>query len=190
MPIENREEETALVRRAQHGDQSAFEEIVRRNARYVYNLALRLTQNPQEADDLSQEAFVRVWKALPNFRTEARFRTWLYRIVTNLCYDRLPKLRKELAALDNDLLDQAPLPRQNQPEHALLTKEEQMRLYTTIENLPQHYRLLITLRHLQELSYTEIAEATGQPLGTVKAGIYRARQFLRERLEEHEQPSN
>lgn len=185
MSTENREEEAALVRRAQQGDQGAFEEIVRRYARFVYNLALRLTQNPQEAEDLSQEAFVRVWKALPSFRIEARFRTWLYRIVTNLCYDRLPKLRKEFSEMDVEHINEAVLPSQAQPERTLLTKEEQTRLHTAIGNLPQHYRLLITLRHLQEMSYAEIAEATEQPLGTVKAGIYRARQILRERLEDY-----
>lgn len=187
MTMEHREEEAALVRRAQHGDHSAFEEIVRRHARFVYNLALRLTHNPQEAEDLSQEAFVRVWKALPNFRIEARFRTWLYRIVTNLCYDRLPKLQQELAAIDVEYINETELPHQTHPERTLLNKEEQTRLHTAIDNLPPHYQLLITLRHLQEMSYAEIAEATEQPIGTVKAGIYRARKILRERLEDHEQ---
>ena len=177
--------EKQLVLRAVKGDQAAFEDLVSENARFIYNLALRMLKNPQEAEDLSQEVFIRVWKALPKFRAEANFRTWLYRIVINLCYDRLPKLRTELEALDPDeesgLLDE-----NDTPESAALTEELREELYYAIERLPESYNLLITLRHLQEMSYAEIAEVTGQPLGTVKTGIFRARRLLYDTIQVYE----
>ena len=156
------------------------------HAQYVYNLALRILRNPQDAEDLAQEAFVRAWQALPRFRAEARFSTWLYRIVTNLCYNRLPRLKRDLAALDPQE-EALQLPDERQwVEGELLTIELRDRLHAAIDELPDSYRLLITLRHLQGLSYNEITAATNMPLGTVKTGIFRARRMLRAVLEEHE----
>ena len=175
--------EADMILRAKQGSSEAFELLVQENASFVFNLALRLTQNPQEAEDLSQEVFVRVWKALPNFRLEARFSTWLYRIVANLCYDRLPKLRRELNAIEiNTVINMQNDDQTRQPEHKLLSSEQSAELHDAIDHLPQSYRLLITLRHLQGMSYDDIAEVTGQPLGTVKSGIYRARNMLKERI--------
>lgn len=179
-------EEEELVLLAQKGDQEAFAALVRWNAAYVFNLAFRLTKNRQEAEDLSQEAFVRVWKALPNFRAESRFRTWLYRIVSNLCYDRMPEIRRELSSIEIEKVIDLHSSPERRPESMLLSREEQADLHEAIDNLPQSYRLLITLRHLQEMSYDEISEATGQPLGTVKAGIHRARKMLKERITNYE----
>ena len=160
--------------------------MIRENAQYVFNLALRVVQNPQEAEDIAQEAFLRVWKALPKFRAEAKFRTWLYRIVINLCYDRIPKIKKELAALEVD--DEINVPDERvKPERDLLSKELAVEVHTAIDSLPEGYRLLISLRHLQAMSYAEIAEVTGQPMGTVKTGIFRARQILKQRIEAYEQ---
>jgi RNA polymerase sigma-70 factor (ECF subfamily) len=152
-------------------------------ARYVYNLALRVVRNPQEAEDLSQEAFLRAWRYLPSFRREAKFSTWLYRIVTNLCYNRLPRLKRELneITLDEGAVD---LPDQRQSvEPALITEDLKDHLHKAMDDLPQGYRLLITLRHQQAMSYAEIAETTGMPLGTVKTGLFRARNLLREAIE-------
>ena len=155
-------------------------------ATLVYNLALRTLNNPQEAEDVAQEAFVRAWQGLPRFQAKARFSTWLYRIVTNLCYNRLPRLKTELLALDTET---AVIPPDTNAtiETGLLTEELKSILHNAIDNLPESYRLLITLRHLQEMSYAEIASVTDMPLGTVKTGIFRARRLLRERLEEMEE---
>lgn len=174
-----------LVEKAQNGDEAAFEALVRENAQYVFNLALRVVQNPQEAEDIAQEAFIRVWKGLPKFKAEAKFRTWLYRIVTNLCYDRIPRIKKELTALEID--EEISLPDERvRPEKDMVSKELAAEVHIAINNLPESYRLLISLRHLQAMSYAEIAEITGQPLGTVKTGIYRARQMIRQRIEVYE----
>ena len=178
-------DEKGLVRRAKRGDDRAFEELIDQHARYVFNLAIRLLDDPREAEDLTQEAFIRVWKALPNFRFESSFRTWLYRIVTNLCFDRLPKLKKDLSAIDIDETVDLPVDCIS-PEGSLLSQELEHELHRAIEDMPDSYRLLITLRHLQELSYAEIAEVTMQPLGTVKTGIFRARQLLRKTIEHYE----
>ena len=178
-------DEKGLVRQARRGDDRAFEELITQNAQYVFNLAIRLLDDPREAEDLTQEAFIRAWRALPNFRSESSFRTWLYRIVTNLCFDRLPKLKKDLSALEVDETIDLPVDFIS-PEGRLLSKELELELQKAIGELPESYRLLITLRHLQELSYTEIAEVTMQPLGTVKTGIFRARQLLKQTIEDYE----
>ena len=176
-------DEAHLVERARRGDAAAFEALVREHGPMVYNLALRTLGDPQAAEDLAQEAFVRAWRGLDGFRDEARFGTWLYRIVTNLCYNRLPRLRRQLAELDPD--EAAGLPDEGQRVDArLLDDELRRRLHAEIKALPEAYRLLVTLRHLQGMSYAEIAEATAMPLGTVKTGIHRARNRLRQALED------
>lgn len=178
----NNAKEKRLIKQAQRGDTAAFEALVQEHGLYVYNLALRIMRHPQEAEDLAQEAFLRAWQALPRFRAEARFTTWLYRIVTNLCYNRLPQLKRELNVLNG--LDEVLLGDERQNTgRAYLNEEMRRDIHAAIDNLADSYRLLITLRHLQGLSYAEIAEVTGMPLGTVKTGIYRARRQLREALE-------
>src|SRR5512138_3364608 len=100
--------EHQLVQRARSGDQEAFADLVTEHQRYIYNLALRVLKNEEEALDLAQETFVRAWTALPNFRGQSRFRTWLYRIATNLCYNRLPTLRRSLNELGDDVIVEIP----------------------------------------------------------------------------------
>src|SRR5215207_10971824 len=100
--------EQHLIQRAQKGDHEAFAALVTEHQHYVYNLALRVLKNEEEALDLAQESFVRAWTALPNFRGESQFRTWLYRIVTNLCYNRLPNLRRSLNDLGDDMMENIP----------------------------------------------------------------------------------
>lgn len=176
----------AFVMRAQQGDKAAFEVLVNRHGDYVYNLALRVMRRPEEAQEVAQEAFVRAWRGLPNFQGAAQFHTWLYRIVVNLCYNRLPQLKRELATLVPDAAALQLADPQQQVEADLLSSELKVVLHQAIDALPQHYRLLITLRHRQELSYNEIVEITGLPLGTVKTGIHRARALLRTALEKYE----
>jgi DNA-directed RNA polymerase specialized sigma24 family protein len=101
-------DEAQLIRRAQAGDTAAFEVLVVENQDLVYNLALRTLGRATDAEDVSQDAFLRAWLALPKFHQKAKFRTWLYRIVVNLCYNRFPRLRRELVVLVNE--DIADLP--------------------------------------------------------------------------------
>ena len=176
-----------LVRLAQAGDAEAFGALVVEHQRFVYNLALRALGDAREAEDVAQEAFVRAWLALPNFRGQAQFRTWLYRIVTNLCYNRRARLRRELMAMGEDQVADTP-----DDSFADLTsgpevEERRMFLHQAIEALPENYRLLIVLRFQQELSYEEIANILNLPLGTVKTGLFRARAQLRQALRGYEE---
>src|SRR5512144_2277375 len=174
--------EHQLVQRARKGDQEAFAGLVTEHQRYVYNLALRVLKNEEEALDLTQETFVRAWTALPNFKGQSQFRTWLYRITTNLCYNRLPNLRRSLNDLGEDVLEEIPESTVHQPAHELEAGETRTHLYQAIDELDSHYKLLITLRYQHELSYEEIASTLNLPLGTVKTGIFRAKEQLRKSL--------
>ncbi len=174
--------EADLIRRVQAGDKMAFAELVVAHQQFVYNLALRTLGEAQEAEDVAQEAFVRAWLALPRFRAEARFQTWLYRIVTNLCYNRLPRLRRELEALADAALEHLPDETFIDPAQQIDIAEKREFLHNQIEALPESYRLLLTLRYQNELSYDEIAEVLEMPLGTVKTGIFRARASLKKAL--------
>lgn len=180
--------EDALVRRAQAGDSDAFAELVLEHQRFVFNLALRTLNDPDEAEDLSQEAFIRAWQALPRFRRKSRFQTWLYRIVVNLCYNRLPKLHKEMMNVDADQADLlVNIKPMDNPSKHLEVEELKAYLHQQIDALPESYRLLISMRYQRDLSYAEISEIVDIPLGTVKTGIFRARQTLRDALRQFEE---
>jgi len=184
------EPEQHLIQRAQKGDHEAFAALVSEHQRYVYNLALRVLKNEEEALDLAQETFVRAWTALPNFRGQSQFRTWLYRIVTNLCYNRLPNLRRSLNELGDDVIAELPetdLTLAN-PARRLESRELQSYLHKAIDELDENYRLLISLRYQNELSYEEIATTLNLPLGTVKTGLFRAKEQLRRTLERYQEP--
>jgi len=172
--------ERSLIHRAQKGDHDAFAALVEEHQRYVYNLALRVVKDENEALDLTQETFVRAWTALPNFKGQSQFRTWLYRIVTNLCYNRLPNLRRSLNDLGDDVMED--IPQFDNPAYEIESSETRKYLHQAIDNLDANYKLLITLRYQHELSYDEIASTLNLPLGTVKTGIFRAKEQLRKSL--------
>ena len=142
----------------------------------------RMLGSPFDAEDAVQETFVRAWTALPNFKGQSRFRTWLYRIVTNLCYNRLPNLRRSLHDLGDDVMEDIPEANFNNPVAAFETHETRLHLNQAIDDLGANYKLLITLRYQHELSYDEIAATLNLPLGTVKTGIFRAKEQLRKSL--------
>jgi len=180
-----KESDTELVARARQGDEAAFEQLVLRHQRYVFNLAYRVLGDYTEAEDITQEAFVRVWRGLSGFRGQARFTTWLYRIVHNLCLNRLPGLQRELLQtepLEEVLADPGP-----SPADLFAVREQMAFLHAQMDRLPEKYRLVLTLRYLQHLSYDEIAAALEMPMGTVKTHIHRARRLLRERLRQWEE---
>ena len=176
-------DETILLRRARAGDAQAFGALVLEHQTFAYNLALRAVQDTQEAQDLTQEAFLRAWQALPNFRGASSFRTWLYRIVMNLCYNRSPHIRRDLAQIAHDEDNEDWLPGETlNPEHEVEAAETRAFLHRQIENLPASYRVLVMLRYQQDLSYEEISQVTGMPLGTVKTGLFRAHARLKAAL--------
>ncbi len=172
------EQERELIRRAQAGDKNAFAALVAAHQCFCYNLALQSLGDVREAEDITQEAFVRAWLALPRFKHQARLRTWLYRIVTNLCCTRLPRLRRDLETLDQDALAERATECLDDPQGNLELEERRALLHAEIERLPESQRLIVLLRYREELSYEEIAEILGIPLGTVKIGLFRARKRL------------
>jgi RNA polymerase sigma-70 factor (ECF subfamily) len=179
--------EADLVYQAQRGDSEAFAALVALHERFVYNLALRSLGNPDEAADAAQDAFVHAWTGLPEFRGESQFRTWLYRIVINLCLNRSPRLRRELEALTHDELPELPAP---DTAHAKVERRElYAHIHREVERLPEQYRLLVSLRYQHDLSYNEIASLLNLPLGTVKTGLFRAKERLRESLTAYEEKS-
>ena len=146
------------------------------------NLAWRALGDEHEAQDAAQEAFLRVWQALPNFRGQALFRTWVYRIVTNVCYGRLPRLRRQLAALGEMEVGEVPDESQTDPGAGLKADEQRAFLWKQIKALPESYRVLVLLRYQKGLPDEEIASVLSLPLGTVKTGLFRARARLRAAL--------
>ena len=149
--------------------------------RYVYNLALRVVKDENEALDLTQETFVRPGRRCQTFAGNPQFRTWLYRIATNLCYNRLPGLRRSLTDLGDDVMPISlnQITRLTNPAREFESNETRTHLHHAINGLDANYKLLISLRYQDELSYDEIASLLNLPLGTVKTGLFRGKEKLR-----------
>ncbi len=179
--------EAELIRQAQRGDTEAFAALVALHERFVYNLALRSLGNPDDAADAAQDTFLRAWTGLPGFRGGSQFRTWLYRIALNLCINRSPRLRRDLDALTHDELPD--LPSGENVASKIEQRELDALVHREVERLPQNYRLLVSLRYQHDLSYEEIASLLTLPLGTVKTGLHRAKERLRERLTAYQEKS-
>ena len=177
----------ALIRRAASGDDGAFEQLVLAHQKQVYNLCLRMSGNPEDAYDLSQEAFVKAWRGLAQYQFGAEFSTWLYRLTRNVCIDHLRrKKRQESVPLETEqdgetvefpLPDAAP-----GPEERLLHGEKQRALAEAIRALPEDYREILILRVVNDLPYEKIAEILELQLGTVKSRLARARMQLKKIL--------
>lgn len=188
----DREEERRLVARAQTGDLEAFDALVRRYERQVYNLAYRMTGNYDDANDVAADAFVRVFNAIKRFRGESAFSTWLYRIVTNVFLDeRKRRMSRPQVSLEEELnVEGSPLHRQVEdpsPGPLDLAEESDTRriLNHAIAQLPEFQREIVTMYHILNMSYDDIGEITGAPIGTVKSRLNRARVALRDILREH-----
>jgi RNA polymerase sigma-70 factor (ECF subfamily) len=185
-----REEDIALVARARKGDESAYRILLRKYQRSVFSICLRMVRNREEAEDLAQDAFVKVFALLDRYNPAYAFSSWLFKITSNLCIDFIRKKRVERVPMDEPVQsDKGDYVRQfesseDDPETAAIKKERNAYLSKAIGSLPPHYRLVVVLRHQEGLSYEEIAAAVGVPLGTVKARIHRARQMLRKHLDE------
>jgi len=183
-------DEQRLIERSKEGDRRAFDALVRMHEKRVYNLAYRLSGNYDEAGDITVEAFLRVYQAINNFRGDANFSTWLYRIVTNVYLDRRKrqKNRQTLSLEEYVELEESQVTRQIEdpspgPEELVEAQQRQELLQKAIESLPEYQRAMIVLYHVDGLSYEEIAEVLSLPIGTVKSRLNRARLALREKLE-------
>jgi len=170
-----------LIDRSKRGDQEAFRELVEAHQSYAYRLAFRLLPNEDEATDVVQEAFIRVWRHLGRFRPGTRFQTWLFRIVTNLAYDRLRAGRRRERAMESFAVDGADRS-EGRLEARISDQEMAERIAELTDDLPPRQRITFVLRDLHDLSVAEVAAITGMASGTVKANLSYARRRIRERL--------
>lgn len=180
-----KEEELRLVREIRTGDGDAFETLVREYQTRVYNLALRMTGNPEDALDISQETFLKAWRTLGKFRGECSLGSWLYRIASNLCIDLLRRNKRRQAekviSLDDPGEDgrSMELPDVSGDPQAMLERAEgRQAVWDCLQELPEEQRLILILREVNGLSYEELGELLGLELGTVKSRIFRAREKL------------
>jgi RNA polymerase sigma-70 factor (ECF subfamily) len=178
-------DEKKLVRRARGGDQEAFRLLLREYQTPVFNLALRILRSREDAEDASQEVFVKVYNALHQYDPRYAFRSWIFRITHNLCIDYIRRRKMSTLSLDapvagpeGEMEWDLPDPDAIDPSEAASAGEEREMIERAIEKLGPTLRSAITLRHLEGLRYDEIAEILEIPLGTVKVRIFRAREML------------
>lgn len=182
-------EDQVLISRAQEGDRSAFNTLIRKHEARAYQYAYRLTRNQEEAADVVAEAFVRVYNALHNFKGQSAFSTWLYRILTNCYLDTRKKgkgrtvvsLEAVLHTPEGDMERQIEDPSATPHEEAE-RDERETRVEDAVGLLPEYQRAMIVMYHAEMMSYEDIAAALDLPLGTVKSRLNRARLSLRELL--------
>ena len=182
-------DDAGLVRRCLAGDEKAYRELIERHQAQVYSLALRMVRRAEDAEDLAQETFVRMFRALSRYDPTRPFTAWLFTIATRLCIDHIRRRKVGVISLtrrEQDSEEEYQIEVEDPgllPDEVATHAEEERRVADLIESLPAHYRIVVILRHLQDLSYEEIAEALHLPLGTVKARIHRARALLKARIE-------
>lgn len=179
-----RQEEAQVIECILKGDINAYEQLVTQYEKSVYNLALRMTDNAEDAADMAQEAFIKAYNSLGSFRGDSKFSVWLYRIVSNICLDFLRKQSRRpavsLSVEDDDGEDmQLDVPDESMsPEIQLERKLTRESVRRGLAQLPEDYRQILLLRELQGLSYDEIAQTLDIGVGTVKSRIFRAREKL------------
>ncbi len=173
-----------LVQRVQRGDKSAFDVLVRKYQFKIVKLVSRYVHDPNESMDVAQEAFFKAYRALPGFRGDSAFYTWLYRIAINTAKNYLVAQGRRPPGSDIDAQEaeqydgESYLKEYETPERVLLKDEIEATVYRAIEELPEDLRTAITLRELEGMSYEEIAQTMGCPIGTVRSRIFRARESI------------
>jgi len=185
----DREIDRQLVARAQRGDKQAFELLVEKYQRKLARLLSRFIRDPAEVEDVTQEAFIKAYRALPAFRGDSAFYTWLYRIGINTAKNYLMAMGRraptstEVEAEEAEGFEEGEQLRDiNTPESLLLSKEIAETVNATIERLPEELRKAIQMREIEGMSYEDIAQAMDCPIGTVRSRIFRAREAIAEQL--------
>jgi RNA polymerase sigma-70 factor (ECF subfamily) len=182
VPLDDRD----LVRRCLAREERAYREMVRRYQGAVVNLAWRITGNADDAAEVAQETFIRVLRSLQSYDPTRPFRSWLFKIASNLALDTIRRRKRRPISLE-DLADEEGPPIEPAdlgpgPEEGLRIERSEGRFDALVAELPQQYQAILFLRYREEFSYDEIAETLGLPLGTVKVRIHRAHEFLRRKL--------
>ncbi|AJP48370.1 RNA polymerase sigma factor RpoE [Rugosibacter aromaticivorans] len=181
----DREADRMLVERVQAGDKQAFGLLVTKYQRKLARLVSRMVRDPAEVEDIVQDSFIRAYKALPGFRNDSAFYTWLYRIGVNtaknwlITYGRRAQLTSTTDNEETENYDEPELLRNNEtPERLLMTKQIGETVNAVVEALPEDLRTALTLREIEGLSYEEIADVMDCPIGTVRSRIFRARDAI------------
>jgi RNA polymerase sigma-70 factor (ECF subfamily) len=187
--MSDREIDRQLVTRAQHGDKQAFNLLVVKYQRKLARLLSRFIRDPAEVEDVTQEAFIKAYRALPAFRGDSAFYTWLYRIGINTAKNYLMAMGRraptstEVEAEEAEGFEEGEQLRDiNTPESLLLSNEIAQTVNSTIEKLPEELRKAIQMREIEGMSYEDIAQAMDCPIGTVRSRIFRAREAIAEQL--------
>jgi RNA polymerase sigma-70 factor (ECF subfamily) len=184
------QDDAEVVRRCRAGDERAYRELVERFQRPVYTVAFRMLRSAEDAEDVTQETFVRVFRALDRYDPARSFEAWLFTITTRLSIDLLRRRKVRPVSLvrrDAESDEEQHIDVEDpglRPDELASHAEEERKTKSLIDSLPPHYRVVVVLRHQQDLSYEEIAEVLHLPLGTVKARIHRARALLKDRIGE------
>jgi RNA polymerase sigma factor (sigma-70 family) len=180
---DNAKNDFNLVVKAKAGSQKAYADLMQRYKDSIYFMSLKMVNNREDAMDITVETFAKAFEKLDKYQPEYAFSTWLFRVATNNCIDFLRKKKLNTVSIDGMADDEDDRPLQVKsdtlnPEESSIKKQDSEELKLLINSLPQRYRLLITLRYFDELSYEEISQQLSLPLGTVKAQLFRAKHLL------------
>jgi len=178
-----------LVQKIKNGDIDAFDQLVQRYEGKIYSVAYRFMGNHADAGDLAQDTFIRMYQALPSFRGDSSFATWLYRVAANACRDELRKRQRRRSVSMDEMIEASPanMPAaasDYSPEETAQRHETQRQVQECLNQLSNDHRLILVMREIQGLSYEEIASVLDCSLGTVKSRISRARNALKEKIKE------
>ena len=169
-----------LVSRCLDGDSSAFEEIVTKYKRLVYSVVYKMIPDREEVNDVSQEVFIRLYKSLEKYNPEYKMSTWIVKITSNLCLDTLRKKKQDTVSLDDAIGVSSSV---DTPEETLLKNQKTLIIKNAINELPDKYKILITLFHSNGMSYDEMTKVLNEPMSIIKNRLYRARLMLKEKLD-------
>lgn len=171
-----------LIKAAQAGDRDALITLLREIETHVYRTAYYIVGNEQDAMDAAQEALIRVYTKIGSYEEKAQFKTWVQRIVTNICIDKFRRAKPTVSIDEHDMI----FPSEKNVEDEVIRTYIAKDIHEAIERLPEHHRTVVILRYLQDFSYNEIAETLDLPLNTVKSYLFRARQQLQTLLQDYQ----
>ncbi len=174
--------EQQLIRAAQSGDRDALITLLRNIETHVYRTAYYILNNEQDAMDASQEALIRIYTKINSYEEKAQFKTWVQRIVTNICIDKFRRTKPSVSIEEHELVFKG----DDNVEREVLSTYVAKDIQEAIEKLPEHHRAVVVLRYLQDFSYNEIADSLNLPLNTVKSYLFRARQQLQSLLQDYQ----
>jgi len=184
-----REEEISIIKRAQNGDKPALEQLIKQEQSNIYSMLFYLKKDENDLTDLVQNVLIKVSKKIKQLKNPAYFKTWLNQIIINTYYDYLRKNKKYSTHMNLDLINsenamEIPDYKTN-PQNSILNNELDFIIKTSIQNLPLHYKIPITLREIQGLTYDEISSITNMSIGTIKSRIARARAKIKDDVEKY-----